>query len=70
MYIGDGYNDFRRTEKKQKAAYRSTYFKNEKSLLTQIKLSHIELGCNPGYKRLIIDTLGFDPELSHNAITN
>jgi len=58
------------SEKKQKAAYRSTYFKNEKSLLTQIKLSHIELGCNPDYKRLIIDPFGFDTELNHNAITN
>lgn len=58
------------SDNKQRAYRKSNYFKNEKSLLTQIKLSHIELGCNPGYKRLIVDPLGFEPELSHNVLTN
>ena len=56
------------SDKKQRSHHKSNYFKNEKSLLTQIKLCHIELGCNPGYKRLIIDPFGFDPELSHNVL--
>ena len=56
------------SEKKQKASIRSTCYKNEKTLLPQIKLSHIELGCNPEYKMLILDPLGFDPELSHNVL--
>ncbi len=47
-------------EKSQQASRKSTYYKNEKSLLTQIKYCHIALGCDVDYKRLIADPLGFE----------